>query len=271
VTHAHPEPRKGSFRGAPTVRRVVGTALAGLLLTAPPARLAAAPPPDPAATRALQYEVAESQTGRVRNTVWGWTEPAADPQHIVAVSRTTFAHGGQWVHRVAFTRAVPPQCVTWEGTLTDRSGVVLVSTHTRFVPEAFPLLEGPFPPNTYPMEGIGYPLTRLGLGAQPRAAIHTVLGGSLVQVDLWTDGTETVQVPAGNFECYKVRMRANAQTLFPKLPAFLRPVLSFFIPTYTLWLTVEEPQILVQFVGQMGPPGSPELRMRLLTVGDTHP
>jgi hypothetical protein len=61
-------------------------------------------------------------------------------------------------------------------------------------------------------------------------------------------------------------MRANPQSFFPKLPAFLRPVLSFFIPTYTVWLTVSEPQMFIQFEGQMGPPGSPELRIRLLQV-----
>jgi len=75
-----------------------------------------------------------------------------------------------------------------------------------------------------------------------------------------------VRVTAGEFDCYRVRMRANAQSLFPKLPGFLKPVLAFFIPTYTVWLTVEEPQLLVQFRGQMGPPGSPELLVRLLKV-----
>jgi len=94
---------------------------------------------------------------------------------------------------------------------------------------------------------------------------------TLPQFDLWLDGKETVRVPAGDFDCHRVRMRANAQSLFPKLPSFVRPFLSFFIPTYTLWLTVSEPQLLVQYSGQLGPPGSPELRVRLLQVSDTHP
>ena len=75
-----------------------------------------------------------------------------------------------------------------------------------------------------------------------------------------------MQVTAGEFDCHRVRMRANAQSLFPKLPAFLKPVLAFFIPTYTVWMTVEEPQMLVQFRGQMGPPGAPEMLVRLLKV-----
>src|SRR5215510_7695734 len=107
------------------------------------------------------------------------------------------------------------------------------------------------------MEGMGYALTHLDLGVQQQASIRTVLAGSLTQVDLWIDGKEAVQVPAGTFDSYRVRMRGNAQSLFPNLPAFLRPVLKVFIPTYTLWLTVSEPQMLVKFVGQMGPPGSP--------------
>jgi hypothetical protein len=215
-----------------------------------------------------EYEIADAKTGRVLATVWGWTEPADDDsQRVAAVSQMLFTHAGEWRVKAIFSTDTPPRCLSWEGTATDQHGSVVVSTHTRWVREVFPLLTAPFTADTYPMEApLGFVLTRLGLGAERRASFHTVFGGTLAQIDLWTDGRETVHVPAGDFECHRVRMRANAQTLFPNLPAFLRPVLSFFIPTYTLWLTVNEPQRFVQFVGQMGPPGSPELRVRLLTA-----
>jgi hypothetical protein len=214
-----------------------------------------------------EYEITDAKTGRLLATVWGWTEPVTgDPSHVVAVSQTLFARGGEWRVKAIFSMDTPPRCLSWEGTSTDAQGGVIVSTHTRWVPEVFPMLTAPFPPGTYPMEApLGFVLTRLGLSTVRQASFHTVFGGTLAQIDLWIDGRETVHVPAGDFDCHRVRMRANAQTLFPNLPAFLRPVLSFFIPTYTLWLTVNEPQRFVQFVGQMGPPGSPELRVRLLT------
>lgn len=223
----------------------------------------------PTDARPLQYEIADAKSGRVLSTVWGWTEPLdTAPENIVAVSQILFAQGGEWRIRAVFTRDQPPHCLSWEGTLTDSNGAVVAFNHARWVSDLFPMLEKPLPPDTYPVEApMGYVLTRLGLGAEREKSFHTVFGGSLAQVDLWIDGRETVEVPAGRFDCHRVRMRANAQSLFPNLPAFLRPVLSFFIPTYTLWLTVDEPQMFVQFRGQMGPPGSPELRVRLLKVG----
>ena len=221
----------------------------------------------------LQYEIADAKSSRVLSTVWGWTEPLdTAPENIVAVSQILFAQGGEWRIRAVFTRDQPPHCLSWEGTLTDSNGAVVAFNHARWVSDLFPMLEKPLPPDTYPVEApMGYVLTRLGLGAEREKSFHTVFGGSLAQVDLWIDGRETVEVPAGRFDCHRVRMRANAQSLFPNLPAFLRPVLSFFIPTYTVWLTVDEPQMFVQFKGQMGPPGSPELLVRLLQVSREPP
>jgi len=223
----------------------------------------------PTDTRSLHYELADAKTGSVLNTVWGWTEPVeGEPNAIAAVSQTLFARGGEWRQRVVFTRDRPPRCLSWDGIFTSAAGAVLVTNHTLWAADEFPLLSEPFPPTTYPMEGMGYALTHLDLGTQEKTSIHTMFGGTLAQVDLWIDGRERVGVPAGEFECHRVRMRANAHSLFPNLPAFLHPVLSFFIPTYTAWLTVSEPQTLVKFTGQMGPPGSPDLLMRLLAVRD---
>lgn len=223
----------------------------------------------PAATEpALEYEVTEAGTGHLLFTAWGWTEATdADPDSVAVLSRTVFPQRGESLVRALFTRDRPPRCLSWERTLKDKSGAVLSTTQTRWLPEIFPLLSAPFPLDTYPLEApMGYVVTRLGLGGQHTASFHTMLGDTLTQIDLWVDGRETVRVTTGEFDCYRVRMRANAQSLFPKLPAFLKPILSFFIPTYTVWLTVEEPQMLVQFRGQMGPPGSPEVLVRLVNV-----
>lgn len=216
---------------------------------------------------ALRYEIVDTASARVLSTAWGWTEADADPEQVAVVSDVLFSRGGEWRVRTVFTRERPPRCLWWEGTRTDRTGTVVATARTRWVPDVFPMLSVPFPADTYPIEApMGYVVTRLGLGAQSRASFHTVFGDTLAQIDLWVDGREAVRVAAGEFECHRVRMRANAQSLFPKLPAFLKSVLSFFIPTYTVWLTVDEPQMLVQFRGQMGPPGSPELLVRLLEV-----
>ena len=230
---------------------------------------AASAAPPAAGMPVVQYETVEAGTERVLSTAWGWTEPAdGDPQNIAVLSQTIFTQGGEWRVRALFTRDLPPRCVEWQGTLTDKNGRVVSATHSHWVAEAFPLLRVPFPADAYPLQApMGYVVTRLGLGQRRSASFHTILGEALAQIDLWVDGRERLRVSAGDFDCYRIRMRANAQSLFPRLPGFLKPVLSFFVPTYTLWLTATEPQLLVQFRGQMGPPGSRELLVRLLNVG----
>ncbi len=243
------------------MRVTAKTALIVLVLRCASARAAADLPP-------VEYEITDVKTQRVLSTAWGWTEPiATDPDRVAVVSHMVFPQGGEWLVRAVFTRDQPPRCIRWEATRKDKSGTVIATTETRWGPELFPLLSAPMPADTYPIEApMGYVVAQLGLGTRDAASFHTMLGETLTQIDLWVDGRDRIRVAAGEFECYRVRMRANADTLFPRLPAFLRPLLSFFIPTYTVWLTTDAPQMLVQFRGQTGPPGSPELLVRLRKV-----
>ena len=130
-----------------------------------------------AAEPVLEYEVTEAGTGRVLFTAWGWTEATeADPENVAVLSRTVFPHRGESLVRALFTRDRPPRCLSWERTLKDESGAVLSTSHTRWVPEIFPLLPAPFPPDTYPLEApMGYVVTRLGLGTRHTASFHTML------------------------------------------------------------------------------------------------
>lgn len=219
------------------------------------------------ATAVLTYSVVEAKTDKLLHTMRGWTEPAEGAaDRVVAVSTITFPAGNQVEIWVTFTHDQPPRCVASEAIVKDSTGAVVAGGHEQFVQEAFPFLSQPVPPNTYPpLAPLGYVLTRLGLGRKERASFHFILmGTSLLQMDLWVDGREPVRVPAGEFDCYRVRMRVNPASLFPNLPTFLQNFVRFFIPTHTIWLTASEPQTLVKYTGQMGPPGSPELLIQLI-------
>ena len=135
-------------------------------------------------------------------------------------------------------------------------------------PEAFPFLRRPLPADTYPPEApLGHVLTRMGLGRRERASFHVLLGDrAVVQVDAGVDGRETIRVPAGEFEAWRIHMRPSAASLFPSLPALAVRFASFFIPRPTVWLSVAEPQRFRQFAGTMGPPGTPSLHVRLETI-----
>jgi len=225
-----------------------------------------------AADPVLEYEVADAKTHRVLQTLRGWTEDDGDPAApVTAVSRVIFPRGNQLEVHALFTRDQPPRCLSWHAEARNQSGAVVAAAQEQMVQDAFPFLEKPVPANTYPaLAPLGYLLTRLGLGAQcDEASFNFILmGSSLLKMDLAVDGRERVEVPAGSFDTYRVRMKVNAESLFPNLPAFLRPFVSFFIPVHTLWLTASAPQELVKYTGQMGPPGSPELVIRLMRIGD---
>lgn len=233
-------------------------------------RPAAAQSPAAVISPTLHHDVIDVREQKRLLALRGWSEQSGgQPDEVTAVSWMDFPNGTVAEIRTRFTRDTPPRCLSWHAALRDRNGAELSSASERVVPEAFPLLTKPLPPNTYPpLAPLGYVVARLGLGsAQPRASIYFILpNGSLIQMDLWVDGRETVDVPAGSFDTYRVHMRAKAESVFPNLPAFLMPVVALFIPTQTVWLSAQEPQMLVKFTGQTGPPGSPQLLVQLTSV-----
>jgi hypothetical protein len=233
-------------------------------------RTAVAQLPAPTISPKLRYDVIDVKSKKLIHTVRGWSEERSDqPQEVTAVSVLEFPAGNTAEIRVRFTRDSPPRCLAWHSVVRDRSGAEVASGSEQVVADAYPFLAQPLPADTYPpLAPLGYVLARFGLGSvQRRASFHFLLmGTSLLQMDLWVDGRETVDVPAGTFDAYRVQMRVNPESVFPNLPGFLIPFVSFFIPTQSIWLTVQEPQILIKFTGQMGPPGSPQLLIQLARV-----
>jgi|SRR5579862_1576114 len=244
--------------------------LAGLLwaVTLPQAATAQAPAPSKSST--LAYDVIDIKNKKLVHTLRGWSEEPADPSgEVTAVSVLEFPTGTVAEVRARFTRDSPPRCLSWRAAIHDRNGAEVASGSQEVVPAAYPFLTKPLPPNTYPpLAPLGYVLTRLGLGrAQAHASFHFLLmENSLLQMDLKVEGRETVDVPAGTFDTFRVSMRVNPESVFPDLPGFLLPFVSFFIPTQTVWITAQEPQMLVKFTGQIGPPGSPELLIHLTSI-----
>lgn len=119
---------------------------------------------------------------------------------------------------------------------------------------------------------LAYLIERLGLGEGRVASFHIVsMDRALLMIDVWIDKRETVRVPAGEFDCHRVRMRPNLESLFPNLPAVLRPVVSMLVDADQIWLTAEGPPRMVRFKGQLGPPGSLDVDVRLVDIRDSAP
>jgi len=258
--------REGKSVGEATVR-FVGAVLSMLSLHAAPAW--AADEVRQLTDEVAEYEVVEVPTRKQLYRLHAWNEALdGTPPRVAAHTTLFFPQGGTLEARVILSLEDPPRSLWWQALIKDDSGRVVANTDAEFHPAAFPFLSRPLPPDTYPpFAPIGQVLTRLGLGQRDQMSFHFILmGTSLIKMDLWKDGNETVRVPAGEFRCQRLRMRANAESLFPTLPAFLRPFVRFFIPTHTLWLTIDDPPTLVESLGQMGPPGSPEVLVQLLGV-----
>jgi len=249
---------------------IVAAAIALVAGSAPPSRVRA----DAVEHRILEYSVVDTETDQELYRLRGWSEDVpGEPPRVAALSHVLFPAGNRIEVRVLFSHDTPPRCLSWEAFIRDRDGDVVGSTREVVVQDAFPFLRRSMPPDTYPpLAPLGYVLTRLGLGEKEHASFHVILmGSSVLSMDLSVDARERVVVPAGEFDAYRVRMRVNPESLFPNLPAFARPFVAFFIPTHTLWLSASAPQMLVKFSGQMGPPGSPKLRVDLISVTEPTP
>lgn len=224
----------------------------------------------PAGTEVLAYQVTNVETEQVLYTTEVWSEPVTGhAEQTATISRIVFPQGSKLRQWAIFTTGQPPTLVSWGASIRDAAGNEVAGGYSYVRQEAFPFLTRPLPPNTYPPEAsLGYVLGVLGLGRRvERTNINLILmGSSIVELNVWTDGREPINVPAGGFDTYRVRMQVTGESLFPNLPSFVRQFASFFIPTQTVWLTTEPPQRLVKFTGQIGPPGSPNLLIELKEI-----
>jgi hypothetical protein len=213
------------------------------------------------------FEVVESGTERPLYLWREWSEAAPDdPAHVVAVTALRFANGGELREEAVFAGGATPRCVAWERTTRDAAGAVVASDRGHCSGDAFPLVGRPLPAVTYPAHiSLPYLVTHLDLGRRPRFEFHVVsLARALVPMELWADGRERVVVPAGTFECHRVYMRPRIEALFPLLGGLLKPVLSRLVDVDSIWITVGEPTLLVKYTGDLGPPGSMPVVLRLV-------
>jgi hypothetical protein len=221
----------------------------------------------------LEYQVNDFDSGEPLHTVTGSTEPQPDGT-VVARSTIVFPSGAVIDQRASFETGIPPRCIAWNWQATDAAGATIATNYGQCVPAGFPFLPRALPADAYPSYPpyalFGYVSTRLDLGQRQEASYHYLLmDTALVKIDVWVAGRERITVPAGEFDCYRVLMRPDVGSVYPDLPLMVRAVARFFVPTNTLWITVDAPQILVKFAGVMGPPRSPNVVARLVRISES--
>jgi len=77
---------------------------------------------------------------------------------------------------------------------------------------------------------------------------------NIINMDLKVLGRETVEVPAGKFDCWKVEMKPHLEDWVGKIVANL---LRSFTPNYIYWFAVDQNHHLVKYQGILGAIGAP--------------
>jgi len=253
-----------SRRGHWTSRlEAAGVGLAALVSPA----LAAAPP-------VARYNAHDAATGQ---HLYQWREwscaSSEDANRRLVWTERSFPGGSQSREEMLFELA-PLRCVRWRRSLRDGVGEVLGESAGGCDAESYPLIGRPLPPLTFPdHSSLAFLINHMswdGTSRRPRRVeFHVVTAErSLVPMELELDGRETVRVPAGEFECDRLRLRPDLESLFPLIGSFLRPLLAWLMEGEVLWVTVAPPRVLVKFEGKLGPPGAVELVAELVGLGE---
>jgi hypothetical protein len=113
------------------------------------------------------------------------------------------------------------------------------------------------PPDTLTPDGLATALRSLPFQDPAPVTVHLLtLEPNLYRVTFRIAGQETVSVPAGDFECYRVRMDVDL--------GFLN-IFRIFLPDTDFWMTVEPPHFWVRYSGLESGRGSPQVVRALET------
>jgi len=238
----------------------------GLVALASPALVVAGP--------VARYDARDAATGQHLYQWREWSCPSPEgAQQRVAFTERTFPGGSEARDEMLFELA-PLRCLGWRRSLRDGAGERLGESFGRCDAESYPLVGRSLPPLTFPDHAsLAFLVNHMGLEAEARRSrrveFHVVTAEcALVPMELELEGEETVRVPAGEFECHRLRLRPDLDALFPRIGSLLRPLLSWLMEGESLWVTVARPWVVVKFEGKLGPPGAVELVAELVELGE---
>lgn len=137
-------------------------------------------------------------------------------------------------------------------TITSRNGNPIVSLEQNFTDPMYD-----FPERTFHMDSL--PVAVLGMDLAPgaRNECHILFSAENRPWRAWllVEGEETVTVPAGRFECLRIKLEFDFEAI-PGAGAITSRVIRAFMPENYIWIEKDEPHGMVRFQGRFGPPGS---------------
>ncbi|MBI4208098.1 MAG: hypothetical protein HY538_00125 [Deltaproteobacteria bacterium] len=121
-----------------------------------------------------------------------------------------------------------------------------------------------YPSDTYLPGYSGFELRGVLQNSDQKISFHAASSFFIVnQMHLEVDGVERVKIPAGEWECYRVKMSPDARDIVQgSVTSF---VANRFIPSYYFWFTRESPHRFIKFEGSIGP-SIPEMIIEVISL-----
>jgi hypothetical protein len=113
-----------------------------------------------------------------------------------------------------------------------------------------------YPDNLCHVYTITAAIRKMELKVGARNDIHLLLDVDSAPWHMYVvvEDIETIKVPAGEFECYKIKLDPDYKSIMGSW-SWASPVIKRFVPDYYFWVDVNEPHTLVRFQGTFGPVG----------------
>lgn len=204
--------------------------------------------------------------------------PAAPEYRFASLTRSEDGHSKEAVcaFRVEdrFLRNI-----AYDETVRDPSGVQVSAQHFDFVSgtmmDKVTGVRRPWPENIYAPACLGFALAGYPFDQQRNLSFFIWSEYEpTAPMDAVLDGVEQVTVPAGTFDCYRIRMNVDTERMMQRLVlpseqayALARGVAEQMRPADSvMWLTTAWPHVVIKTEGPMGPPGTSPAVMELVDM-----
>ena len=141
----------------------------------------------------------------------------------------TRINGYKFSHVTVLERGEHLTPVSFRASDTNPSGMAIRAMHAHFDDEALS-----YPKDTYPIFSAMTAIRGLDFTPGAKTAVHLwITPTEIFRIWLEAEEKETIEVPAGTFECYKVELKPDIRSIMP-IGDFLASLIQPFIPNSTV-------------------------------------
>jgi hypothetical protein len=201
--------------------------------------------------KAVEYRAVDDDTGESiidRLKFWSGT----DEGRAVIWTQAAFPNGDHLLAECFKGHGTDKPATARLALLTNSAGQAEETEFETFEPGYYPFLHRPLP--TQPLEPAAC-FTAAGLD------IAALRRGEEASLYMWVNdavyfrltfriiGKETITVPAGTYEAWKVRSSLDLATLFPDLPGWVTAVMRIFAPDVYVWVSADPSRTMLKLSG----------------------